>query len=321
MMEQQYRTVDVPVSGGTMRVGIWEPMNSGEHTPTVLAIHGVTSSHLAWALVAEQLPGVRVVAPDLRGRGRSNELVGASGMIQHASDMIAVLDALGLNLVPVMGHSMGGFVSVVLAHQHPERVSRLALVDGGLPLATPKDLDPEVLVAAILGPTAARLAKRYENVEDYIEDFWRHHPAFAGEWTDELETYIDYDLVPDGDKLRPATSYQTMVDDTIDMNTGTALPEALANLQHPTIFISVPLGLQAEPPGLYPADHVAEVLAALPRVRHTRLEDLNHYTIIMGQKGAEAVGELVRAEFALPSLLPKSSESADAGNESVKEQS
>jgi lipase len=299
MSKQQYRTIDVPVSGGTMRVGIWEPEDANELTPTVLAIHGVTSSHLAWALMAAKLPDVRLVAPDLRGRGRSNELVGDSGMGQHAADMVKVLDAVGAETVPVVGHSMGGFVSVVLAHQHPERVSRLALIDGGLPLAVPPGLDPEVLVKAILGPTAERLARRYDDVSGYVEDFWRHHPAFKDQWSEELEAYIAYDLVPEGEKLRPATSYQTMVEDTVDMNTGTALPEALANLAHPTVFASVPLGLQAEPPGLYPAEYLEEVLAALPQVRHLRIPDLNHYTIIMGPAGAEIVGALVAEEFSL----------------------
>ena len=42
----------------------------------VLALHGITANHLAWQLVAEALPDLRIVAPDLRGRGRSGELPG-----------------------------------------------------------------------------------------------------------------------------------------------------------------------------------------------------------------------------------------------------
>ncbi len=319
MTKHSYRTLDVPVSGGAIRVGVWEPDAATESTPTVLAIHGVTSSHLAWSHMPAQFPGVRIVAPDLRGRGRSNELSGKAGMSRHASDMVAVLDALGVEAVPVMGHSMGAFVAVVLAHQHPERVTRLALIDGGMPLAVPSGLDADTLVAMVLGPTAERLSRRYADVEDYIEDFWRHHSAFAGAWSGQLEEYIAYDLVPDGDMLRPATSYQTTVEDTVDMNTGAALPEALAALRHPTLFLTVPLGLQNEPPGLYPADHLVDVLAALPQVRHMRLDDLNHYTVVMSARGAKIVGAIVREDFSRDGGLRESPRAMDAGSTTTKE--
>lgn len=302
MTAHDYRTLDVAVAGGALHVGVWEPVDATDETPTVLAIHGVTSSHLAWPLVVAQLPGVRVIAPDLRGRGRSNELVGPAGMSAHASDMAAVLDALSLSSVPVIGHSMGAFVAVVLAHQHPARVSRLVLIDGGLPLAVPAGLDAEALAAAILGPTAERLSRRYGDVKEYVEDFWRHHPAFAGAWSEELERYIAYDLVPEGEALRPATSYQTMLEDTIDMNTGTALVEALAALRHPTVFVSVPRGLQDEEPGLYAPDHLVDTLAALPQVHHLALDDLNHYTVVLSAQGADALGDLLRAEVSAPVL-------------------
>ena len=296
MSAHDYRTLDVPVAGGALRVGVWEPRDAAEQAPTVLAIHGVTSSHLAWPFIVEQLPGVRVVAPDLRGRGRSNELAGPAGMGAHAADMVAVLDALDLPAVPVVGHSMGGFVAVVLAHRHPDRVTSLTLIDGGRPLAVPAGMDAEALAAAILGPTAERLSRRYADVDDYVEDFWRHHPAFAGVWSSRLEEYIAYDLVPDAGVLRPATSYQTMLEDTIDMNTGMVLPQALASLRHPALFVTVPRGLQNEEPGLYSPEHLADVLAVLPQVRHLRLDDLNHYTVVLSARGADALGDLLRAE-------------------------
>src|SRR5690606_16543776 len=127
------------------RVGVWDPIEvaAGEQAPDVLVVHGITASHLAWPFVVSQLPGKRVIAPDLRGRGSSSTLVGSAGMRAHAADLVAVLDALGAESVPVIGHSMGGFVAVVFAHVAPERVSQLVLVDGGLPLDAPADLAPD----------------------------------------------------------------------------------------------------------------------------------------------------------------------------------
>lgn len=291
-----YRTIDVPVAGGDLRVGVWDP--EGDAAADVLLVHGVTSSHLAWPFVVDRLPGVRAVAPDLRGRGRSNELAGPAGLRAHANDLAAALDALGVERTVVVGHSMGAFVAVVFAHRHPERVSRLVLIDGGLPLDAPAGLDADALVAAILGPTAARLSMRFGDAGEYLE-FWRGHPAFRDAWTPELESYLAYDLVEDGAGAhRPATSYETTVDDTIDMNTGSALPDALAGLRHPARFVTVPRGLQDEVPGLYAPPHLERVLSTVPSVRHTRLEDFNHYTIVLSPEGADAAAAVVREELA-----------------------
>lgn len=294
-MPHTYRTIDVPVNGGGLRVGVWEP--EGEPTHTALLVHGVTSSHLAWPFLADRLPGVRLLAPDLRGRGASHAVQGPAGMAVHADDMAMILDALDVAETTVVGHSMGAFVTVVLAHRHPDRVTRMVLVDGGLPLDVPAGVEPEQLVQLILGPVAERLSQRWPSVEAYTDDFWRGHPAFSDDWSAELEAYIAYDLVPDGDALRSATSYRIMADDTIDMNTGTALPDALAALSKPALFITVPRGLQNETPGLYSPAHLKRLLAAFPQVQHVALGDLNHYTVVMSRRGAELLAPLVCAEL------------------------
>lgn len=301
MITHKYRTVDVPVAGGEMRVGVWDPIDvvEGAPVPDALMVHGITSSHLVWPLVVPELAGTRVIAPDLRGRGASNGLIGPAGLRAHAADLVAVLDAFGIAAVPVVGHSMGGFVAVVLAGEAPDRVERLVLVDGGLPLDTPAGLAPEQLVEAILGPTAERLSMTFSSVGDYL-DFWRRQPAFAGDWSLELETYLAYDLLPVGKMLRSATSLQTTTKDTIDMNTGTVLHDALGTLGdwgRPAVFVSVPRGLRDETPGLYAPEHLARMLAERPCIRHVELPDLNHYTVVLGARGAAALGEVLRAEL------------------------
>lgn len=291
-----YRTIDVPVAGGDLRVGVWDAAEAP--VADVLLVHGVTSSHLAWPGVAERLPGIRAIAPDLRGRGASNTLEGPAGLRAHAADLVAVLDALGVDKAVVVGHSMGAFVSVVFAHLHPERVSRLVLVDGGLPLDVPQGLDADTMVASILGPTAARLSMRFADTAAYL-DFWRAHPAFRDAWTPELEAYLAYDLVDDGEgMLRPATSYATTVEDSVDQNTGTTLADALANLRHPVRFLTAPRGLQDQEPGLYAPGHLDGLLARYD-VAHARVDDVNHYTIVMSDAGADAVSAVVREEVGL----------------------
>lgn len=295
-LQHTYSAVAVPVSGGDLAVGIWEPV--GEITDTIVAIHGVTASHLAWLDVVPTLPGVRIVAPDLRGRGRSNGIEGPAGMAAHAADIIAMMDALGLEKTMLVGHSMGAFVSVVTAYLHPERISRIVLVDGGLPLEVPVGLNAEALVKHILGPTAARLEMRFASVDEYL-NLWRAHPAFADAWTPELERYLAYDLVPDGSgALRPATSFAVTVDDTVDLNTGSLPREAIAGISVPAVFVWVPRGLQNETPGLYSPEQIARLEESLPTVRFRFVEDLNHYTVVMSERGASAIAPIIAAELA-----------------------
>jgi pimeloyl-ACP methyl ester carboxylesterase len=127
--------LDVAVAGGALRVGLY-----GEGEPAVLGLHGVTANHLCWAPVARALgDGVRLVAPNLRGRAGSGSLPAPYGMAAHADDALAVLDAAGIDRAVVVGHSMGGFVALVLAHRHPDRIGALVLVDGGLPMPGPAE--------------------------------------------------------------------------------------------------------------------------------------------------------------------------------------
>lgn len=293
-MTDVFRGVDVAVPGGLLRVGVRDA--DDPDAPTVVLVHGVTSSHRAWDDVARHLPGVRLVAPDLRGRGRSNGVTGRAGMARHADDLVAVLDELGVRQALLVGHSMGAFVAVVAAHRHPERVSGLVLVDGGLPLAVPDGLDPDEMIQHVLGPTAERLAMRFATVEDYL-DFWRRHPAFAADWTPALESYLAYDLVGEEPQLRPATSYDAMACDTVDLQRGTSVVDALLALRHPTLMVSVPRGLLDEEPGLYEEGRLREMLRELTVVRHVRLKGLNHYTVVISERGARQVATLVQGEI------------------------
>lgn len=290
-MTHSYRTVDIPVDGGDLRVGIWD-VDDRPDAPTALLLHGVTASHLSWPWIAERLPDVRLIAPDLRGRGRSNNVAGAAGMSTHAKDLAEVLTALHVDRTLVVGHSMGAFVAVVFAHQNPEMVSRLALIDGGLPLDVPEGLSSDEVVRHILGPAAERLAMTFTSIDNYF-DYWRDHPAFATTWSKGVEDYLAYDLDGEAPELHAATSYAAMTDDTVDLNTGTAIQDALVELHHPSLLITAPRGLFDETPGLYGTERLDKLLSALPDVRHQRIPDTNHYTLVMSDSGAEQCANLI----------------------------
>ena len=290
-----YRTLDVPVRGGMLRVGEWAPADPD--APVVVAAHGITASHLAWATIADALPDVRFVAPDLRGRGRSNGLPGPFGMVQHADDLASVSEHLGLDRALVVGHSMGGFVALAASHRYPERFSGPLLIDGGLPLRIPDGVSLDELMVSTLGPAMARLSMTFPDRAAYLE-FWGRHPAFAANWTQDVVDYANYDLEGTEPNLRPSTSYDAVAADSGDQFGGGVVADALAGLTHAVHLLVAPRGLLDEPPGLYDLSARERAHAEYPFVRISEVADVNHYTIVLSPQGADAVVEAVRAELA-----------------------
>ena len=272
--------LDVPVAGGSLRVAAW----SGTGGP-VLAVHGITSSSRSWPFLAEALDNP-VFAPDLRGRGRSNQLPGPVGIAQHAEDCAAVIAATGGVPLIVVGHSMGGFVATVLAARRPDLVRGLVLVDGGRPFPA---ADATATLAG-LQPITQRLQATYTR-ESY-RDWYRNHPAFARDWTPEAEEYADYDL-PDAPG-RPSADPEAVETDQWDMVEGAAFAEAMDQPMPPRIFLHASRGFADDPPGLYPQATVDEYAARWPDLDVRHVPDVNHYTIVLSRRGASAVAQAVR---------------------------
>lgn len=132
---------DCPIVGATsenLNVHYYGPTEG----PRVLALHGITGHGGRWRnLAANYLPEARVIAPDLRGHGRSPALP-PWGLDAHVADVVSVLD--GTPAV-VVGHSFGGAVAVRLATRYPELVRSLVLLDPAV------GLPPELLLDITLG--------------------------------------------------------------------------------------------------------------------------------------------------------------------------
>jgi 3-oxoadipate enol-lactonase len=97
--------------------------------PAVLMIQGLGADKHGWDLQRYRFAWhYRVIAFDNRGAGRSDKPFSAYSLEQMAEDAIAVLDADGVEAAHVVGASMGGVMSQILAIRHPERVLSLTLV-------------------------------------------------------------------------------------------------------------------------------------------------------------------------------------------------
>lgn len=96
----------------------------------LVLLHGWPESSYCWAAVAEHLPAdLHLVAPDLRGLGDSPRTLDVAAYTKDelAADVLAVLDALGVESAAVVGHDWGGIVAQELALAAPQRVSQLGI--------------------------------------------------------------------------------------------------------------------------------------------------------------------------------------------------
>ncbi|WP_067817672.1 alpha/beta fold hydrolase [Nocardia inohanensis] len=108
--------------------------------PVVLALHGLTGHGQRWrALADEYLSDLRIIAPDLRGHGRSPG-VPPWDFETLADDLAELVKSETSEPVVVLGHSFGAATGVHLAHRHPELVRALALLDPAI------GLEPEFML-------------------------------------------------------------------------------------------------------------------------------------------------------------------------------
>jgi len=128
----EHRMVEVAGPAGRLRMHVAE---AGRGEP-VLLLHGWPEHWYSWRDVVARLADThRLVMPDHRGFGWSDAPGGGYHPEVFAADALALLDALGLERVAVIGHDWGGFAALMLALRHPERVTRLVVCNAPQPWA------------------------------------------------------------------------------------------------------------------------------------------------------------------------------------------
>ena len=168
-----FKTQAIPANGTTINVRV------GGKGPAVVLLHGYGDTGDMWIpLAAELMRDHTVVVPDLRGMGLSAvETKGFTKAVQ-AADVAAVLDALKIGHVDVVGHDIGNMVAFSFAATYRDRTTRLVMMDAPVPGIGPWD---EILKSPLLwhfrfgGPDMERLVAGRERI--YLDRFWNEFSA------------------------------------------------------------------------------------------------------------------------------------------------
>jgi pimeloyl-ACP methyl ester carboxylesterase len=164
----------------------------------LLLLHGWPEFWLTWEPVMTRLASrYSLIAPDLRGFGDSDKPDGAYGPDQHASDMLALMDALGVERFGVVGHDVGGAVMQPLARAAPDRLAGLFFFDFVYPGIGPRMGAPDRLnhiwyqsfhqmemAPALVGATR-------ESCRSYIGHFLKNWSHRKDAFDDVLEAFAD----------------------------------------------------------------------------------------------------------------------------------
>ena len=124
----------------------------------ILASHGWLDNAGSFELLAPLLPGCEIVALDLAGHGLSGSRSADSAynLWQDVGDLLDVADELEWARCTLLGHSRGAAISMLFAATFPERVDKLVLLEGGLPLTAEASDAPQGLAQALQEARALR---------------------------------------------------------------------------------------------------------------------------------------------------------------------
>jgi pimeloyl-ACP methyl ester carboxylesterase len=276
---------DATVNGITLRCATWGTYTRPERA--ILMVHGITANSRAFGACAPRLAahGWYVIAPDLRGRGLSAKPPHGYGILYHVEDMLALGDALGLSRLNLVGHSLGAQIVLFLAALHPERVSRLVLVDGGG--KTPADAYQTVAA------TLKRIGQVYPSLNAFLEE---RSQAPVYEWNPYWEEYFRYDVAAEEDGTASSRMPRHALEQEIDANALLRDEATAALVRARTLIVRAELGTLGPTAGfILPPEEAERMRSVIPTCEVVVIPGTNHYTVTLPEAFAQAVAGFMGA--------------------------
>src|ERR1700751_4842565 len=162
--------------------------------PPLVLVHGGLDHSRSWDHLARALRATfHVVAPDLRGHGESDWATGSSySLADHVYDLTCLMKSAGFEKVTIIGHSMGGMVSLTYAGVFPNKVSRLVVLDGVTNFPARRVKPADVRIADWIGDLdkfAQRKIHCYPSLVDGAERIRARNPRLTREQAMHLATH------------------------------------------------------------------------------------------------------------------------------------
>lgn len=277
--------ITLPAAGLTMAARAWGP----EDGAPVLALHGWLDNAGTFDGLAPLLPGLRLVAIDLPGHGRSDHR--SADAPQHFIDYLPfvadALDGLGWERAHLMGHSMGGGVCAMFAGALPDRVDRLVLLEGLGPLATRPEDAPATAGKAITQRRALhhKRPRVYETRDEAAARLRAVNPgltdaALAALTARSLVEHADGGWAYAHDLRLRGTSLMRMTEDLV--------LAFLGAIDAPTLVVKATNGLP------FPEELARTRFEAVREARLVEVEGDHHVHLNHPERVAEAVGNHLR---------------------------
>ena len=256
--------------------------------PTLVLLHGLTANARAFDayLAAGLSSGFRLITVDLRGRGQSSKPENGYSMAEHAQDILGLLDAEGLHPAIVGGHSFGGLLSIYLAANFPERISRIIILDAAA------RLHPQV--RDLVAPSMARLGKTWPSRAAFLKEM-QQGGHLAGAWNPFMEAYYNADVyeLPDGSvtTLASLPHIQQAIDGALGL--GAQWLDYIQSVQQPALLIYATgaFGPAGTPP-ILTRELALETAEMMPNCQAVEVPG-NHVTMLYGA-GAQATVEAMK---------------------------
>ena len=184
-MAQAGRDLTIATTAGPLHAVAWS-----DRGPTLVLVHGTGLLARLWTPLARELAAeFRVIGLDLRGHGDSVKPPSGYDRLSLAGDLIAAIEALGLNRPAILGHSAGATVAALAGGLAPDRVGPLALVE---PILQPPGLLGDKLRerGRALAERTARRRPTWPSREAMLADL-AAKPTYAKWQSEQLRLYVD----------------------------------------------------------------------------------------------------------------------------------
>ncbi|MGW3472914.1 alpha/beta fold hydrolase [Saccharopolyspora sp. NPDC000995] len=251
----------LPKSGLTVRG--WH--SGGASGPPTLCLHGVLDNCASFAPFFERAGDLDLTAIDLPGHGWSDPIGSSTcNYLDYVAAILEFAQVQGWSTFQLIGHSMGGSLSTVVAGLHPEKVSKLVLIDALGPAAVSAEETRSTVVRYLRTYLDGKEPPRYRSVEQAV----RARVQLADILLDTAEKLVERDLIEAGDgyawRTDPRIKYppvRTFSEDQV-----LAFIRAITA---PTLLVSASRTALVE-------DYYPRRIATVPDLRHVTLPGSHH---------------------------------------------